>query len=79
MIWMLLVGLVVGAVAKFILPGRDPGGILATMLIGVAGSFVAGWLGLSGGMYHEGEPASFIASVIGAIILLIVYRFLTRK
>lgn len=79
MIWTLLVGLVVGAVAKFILPGKDPGGIFVTMLLGVAGSFVAGWLGIAGGFYAEGAPVGFVASVIGAILLLIVYRLLTNK
>lgn len=79
MIWTLLVGLIVGAVAKFIMPGKDPGGIFVTMLIGVAGSFVAGWLGLAGGLYVEGAPVGFISSVIGAVILLVAYRFLTKK
>ncbi len=74
MIWMLLVGLVVGAVAKFIMPGRDPGGIFVTMILGVMGSALAGWLGLKMGLYTEGDPTGFIASVIGAIILLWIYR-----
>ncbi len=79
MIWTLLVGLVVGAVAKFVMPGRDPGGIFVTMLLGVAGSFVAGWLGIAAGLYVEGEAIGFIASVIGAIILLFAYRLITKK
>jgi uncharacterized membrane protein YeaQ/YmgE (transglycosylase-associated protein family) len=79
MIWTLLVGLVVGAVAKFVMPGRDPGGIFVTMLLGVAGSFVAGWLGIAAGLYVEGEPIGFIAAVIGAVILLFAYRLITKK
>lgn len=79
MIWTLLVGLVVGAVAKFVMPGRDPGGIFVTMLLGVAGSFVAGWLGIASGIYAEGEPIGFIAAVLGAVIILFVYRLITNK
>lgn len=80
MIWALLVGLVVGAVAKFVMPGKDPGGIFVTMLLGVAGSVVANWIGRNVGMYAEGDAAGFIASVIGAMILLAVYRmFVGRK
>jgi uncharacterized membrane protein YeaQ/YmgE (transglycosylase-associated protein family) len=73
-LWMLIIGLVVGALAKLIMPGRDPGGILITMLIGVAGSIIAGLIGRSLGWYHEGESAGFLASIIGAIALLAVYR-----
>jgi uncharacterized membrane protein YeaQ/YmgE (transglycosylase-associated protein family) len=78
-IWMLLIGLVVGAIAKFIMPGKDPGGIIVTMLIGIVGALIAGFLGRALGWYTEGEPAGFIASVVGAILLLIVYRLLTRN
>jgi uncharacterized membrane protein YeaQ/YmgE (transglycosylase-associated protein family) len=73
-LWMLIVGLVIGAIAKFIMPGKDPGGIIVTMLIGIVGALIAGFLGRAVGWYHEGEPAGFIASIIGAILLLIVYR-----
>jgi uncharacterized membrane protein YeaQ/YmgE (transglycosylase-associated protein family) len=75
---MLLIGLIVGAVAKLLMPGNDPGGIIVTMLLGVAGSFVAGYLGRAAGWYAEGEPVGFIASVIGAIILLLLYRLAFR-
>jgi uncharacterized membrane protein YeaQ/YmgE (transglycosylase-associated protein family) len=78
-LWMLIIGLIVGALAKFIMPGRDPGGIIVTILLGIAGSFVAGFLGRSLGWYHEGEPAGFIASLIGAILLLVVYRLATKR
>lgn len=73
-LWMLIIGLVIGALAKLIMPGKDPGGILITMLIGVAGSLIAGFLGRSLGWYSEGESAGFIASIIGALILLGIYR-----
>jgi uncharacterized membrane protein YeaQ/YmgE (transglycosylase-associated protein family) len=77
-LWMLIVGLVVGALAKFFMPGRDPGGAIVTVLLGIAGSVVAGFLGRSLGWYTEGEPAGFLASIVGAILLLAVYRALTR-
>lgn len=73
-LWMLLVGLVVGALAKLVMPGRDPGGIIVTMLLGVAGSLVAGLIGRAVGWYAEGQAAGFIASLVGAIILLAIYR-----
>jgi uncharacterized membrane protein YeaQ/YmgE (transglycosylase-associated protein family) len=63
-----------GAIAKFIMPGKDPGGIIVRMLIGIVGALIAGFLGRAVGWYHEGEPAGFIASIVGAILLLIVYR-----
>ena len=77
-LWMLIIGLVVGVIAKFLMPGNDPGGIIVTMLLGIAGSFVAGLLGRSLGFYDSGEPVGFIASVIGAILLLVLYRLITK-
>jgi uncharacterized membrane protein YeaQ/YmgE (transglycosylase-associated protein family) len=77
-IWMLIIGLIVGALAKLILPGRDPGGIIVTMLIGIAGSLLAGFIGRLLGFYAPGQSAGFIASVIGAIILLLIYRLATH-
>jgi uncharacterized membrane protein YeaQ/YmgE (transglycosylase-associated protein family) len=74
MLWTLIVGLIVGAIAKFLMPGRDPGGFIITMLIGVAGAFVASFIGDSLGWYEQGEPAGFVASVVGAVILLTIYR-----
>jgi uncharacterized membrane protein YeaQ/YmgE (transglycosylase-associated protein family) len=70
----LIVGLVVGALAKLVMPGKDPGGILITMLLGVAGAFVAGALGHSLGWYAIGEGPGLLASVLGAVILLGIYR-----
>ena len=77
-IWTCLIGLVVGAVAKFVLPGKDPGGIWVTMLLGIAGSFLANFLGKTMGWYASGEAAGFIMSVIGAVILLLAYRMFNR-
>ena len=78
-LWMLIIGLVIGAIAKLIMPGKDPGGIIVTMLLGVAGALIAGFLGRAIGWYHEGEPAGFIASVIGAIVLLAIYRMVLAR
>ena len=75
----LIVGLVVGALAKLIMPGRDPGGVIITALLGVAGSFIAGALGHSLGWYEIGEGPGLIASIIGAIILLAIYRMVVRS
>ena len=79
LLWTLLIGLVIGAVAKFLLPGKDPGGIIVTMLIGIAGSFVATYLGRVLGWYQEGQSAGFIMSVLGAILLLDRYHLIRRK
>jgi uncharacterized membrane protein YeaQ/YmgE (transglycosylase-associated protein family) len=78
LIWMLIIGLIVGAIAKFLMPGKDPGGILITMLIGIIGALVAGYLGGALGLYRSGEPAGFIASVLGAVLLLFIYRLLRK-
>lgn len=79
MIWMIVVGLCVGVVAKVLMPGPDPGGVVITILIGIAGSIIAGLLGRSIGWYGDGEPVGFIASILGAVILLFVYRALTGR
>lgn len=76
-IWTLLIGLVAGALAKLIMPGRDPGGIIVTMLLGVAGAFVAGFLGRAFGWYNEvGDGPGLIAAIVGSIVLLGVYRLI---
>jgi len=77
-LWMLIIGLIIGAIAKFLMPGRDPGGFIVTILIGIVGALIAGFLGRALGWYAEGEPAGFIASVVGAILLLVVYRLFTK-
>jgi len=75
--WTLLIGLVAGALAKLVMPGRDPGGIIVTMLLGVAGAFVAGFLGRAFGWYSEvGDAPGLIAAVIGSVILLALYRLI---
>lgn len=79
LIWTALIGLVIGAVAKFIMPGKDPGGIIVTSLIGIAGSLVASYAGRAIGWYREGQSAGFIMSVVGAIVLLAVYHMLKPK
>ncbi|HET9942307.1 MAG TPA: GlsB/YeaQ/YmgE family stress response membrane protein [Terriglobia bacterium] len=78
-LWMLVVGLVVGALAKLFMPGRDPGGVIVTMLIGLAGAAVAGFLGRAVGWYAPGDAAGFIASILGAVVLLVIYRALIGR
>lgn len=78
-IWMLIVGLVVGAIAKLMMPGKDPGGIFITMLLGIAGALVAGFLGRALGWYREGEPVGLFASIIGAVVLLGLYRMMSKS
>jgi uncharacterized membrane protein YeaQ/YmgE (transglycosylase-associated protein family) len=78
-LWMCLIGLIAGALAKLIMPGRDPGGIFITMLLGIAGSLLAGFLGRSLGWYQDGQGAGLILSVVGALLLLAVYRMFKRS
>ena len=75
----ILFGLVVGVIAKFLMPGRDPGGFIVTTLLGIVGAVVGGWLGRALGLYGEGEPAGFIMAVIGAIVLLLAYRMIIGR
>jgi uncharacterized membrane protein YeaQ/YmgE (transglycosylase-associated protein family) len=78
-VWTLVIGLLAGIVAKLLMPGKDPGGFIITMLLGVAGAFVATYLGQAVGWYEAGQGAGFIGAVVGAIILLIAYRLVRRK
>ncbi len=78
-LWVAIIGLVVGALAKLIMPGKDPGGIFITMLLGIAGSFLATFLGRAVGWYQEGQAAGFIMSLIGAVILLAIYRMVKKS
>jgi uncharacterized membrane protein YeaQ/YmgE (transglycosylase-associated protein family) len=78
-LWWIVFGLIVGAVAKLIMPGRDSGGIIVTILLGIVGSLLGGWLGQALGMYGPGEPTGFVMAVIGAIVVLLLYRLLTRR
>ncbi len=73
-LWTLIIGLIVGAVAKLLMPGKDPGGFIITILLGIAGSFVATYLGRALGWYRDGSSAGFIMSVVGAMLLLLIYR-----
>jgi uncharacterized membrane protein YeaQ/YmgE (transglycosylase-associated protein family) len=78
-IWTLIIGFLAGALAKLVMPGKDPGGFIITTLLGIAGAFLARYLGMALGWYHEEDSAGFIASVIGAIILLAIYRLFTKR
>ena len=75
----ILFGLVVGVVGKFLMPGRDPGGFIVTILLGIAGALLGGFIGQSLGFYREGEPAGFIMAVIGSIVLLLLYRLFVGR
>jgi uncharacterized membrane protein YeaQ/YmgE (transglycosylase-associated protein family) len=78
-VWTLIVGLVVGALAKLFMPGKDPGGFIVTILIGIAGSFVARFLGQAVGWYRPGQTPGLIASILGAMVLLFLYRVIKRR
>jgi uncharacterized membrane protein YeaQ/YmgE (transglycosylase-associated protein family) len=77
-VWTLIIGLLAGIVAKFLMPGKDPGGFIITILLGIAGAFVATYLGQAIGWYQAGQGAGFIGAVVGAIILLLIYRLVRR-
>jgi uncharacterized membrane protein YeaQ/YmgE (transglycosylase-associated protein family) len=72
-------GLIVGAIAKLLMPGRDPGGWIVTILLGIAGAVIGGWMGRAAGWYGPNEPAGFLMSLLGAIILLVLYRLLFAR
>jgi uncharacterized membrane protein YeaQ/YmgE (transglycosylase-associated protein family) len=72
-------GLIVGALAKLVMPGRDPGGIIVTIVLGIVGAVLGGWLGRAIGLYGPGEPAGFVMALIGALILLGLYRLLVAR
>jgi uncharacterized membrane protein YeaQ/YmgE (transglycosylase-associated protein family) len=78
-LWVVLIGLIVGALAKLIMPGKDPGGFIVTILIGIAGSLVATWIGQGIGWYREGQSAGFVMSVLGALLLLGIYHVVRRR
>ncbi len=75
----ILFGLIVGALAKLVMPGRDPGGIIVTMLLGIAGALLGGFAGRALGLYGPGEAAGFLMSFVGAVILLALYRMMARR
>jgi uncharacterized membrane protein YeaQ/YmgE (transglycosylase-associated protein family) len=76
--WIVIGGLA-GAIAKFLMPGKDPGGCIITILLGIAGALVAGWLGKMIGWYDTNEGAGFIAAIVGAFILLGIYRLIAGR
>ena len=77
-IWLIVIGFIVGIVAKFAMPGNDRGGFIFTTLLGIVGSVLGGYLGQVLGFYGEGEPAGFLMSVVGAMVLLFIGRKLSR-
>jgi uncharacterized membrane protein YeaQ/YmgE (transglycosylase-associated protein family) len=78
-IWAIIIGFIVGLVAKFLMPGRDPGGFIVTTLLGIVGALVATFLGQALGIYAAGQSAGFIGAVIGAIVVLLVYHMLRGR
>lgn len=79
LIWTFILGLIVGVVAKAVMPGKDPGGLIITAILGIAGSFVGTYVGQFLGWYHQGETAGFLMSILGAIILLAIYRMFKKS
>ena len=75
----IIIGGIAGAIAKFLMPGRDPGGCIVTILLGIAGAVLAGWLGHALGWYSANEGAGFIAAIVGAFILLAIYRMIAGR
>ena len=75
----ILFGLVIGIIAKLLMPGRDPGGFIVTILIGIAGAMIGGFVGRAMGFYGEGETAGWLMSILGAVILLALYRMIARR
>jgi uncharacterized membrane protein YeaQ/YmgE (transglycosylase-associated protein family) len=75
----IIFGLIVGALAKFVMPGRDPGGVIVTMLLGIIGALVGGFLGRMLGLYEAGEPAGFVGAFLGAVLVLWIYRATRRR
>jgi len=79
MLWVLIIGLMVGVVAKFLMPGKGPGGFVMTILLGIGGAMVANWVGEAFGIYSQGEPAGFIAAVLGSMAILFAYKMLISE
>lgn len=78
-IWIILIGLVVGAIAKLLMPGKDPGGWIVTALLGIAGSILGTWIGRMLHFYAKGETAGLLMSIVGAMLLLAIYHLVRRK
>jgi uncharacterized membrane protein YeaQ/YmgE (transglycosylase-associated protein family) len=79
MIYTIVIGFVIGLVARFLMPGRDAAGFIVTILLGIAGSFVGSYLGQAMGLYLPGQPAGFLMSVVGAMILLFGFRMVQAR
>ena len=79
LIWAIIIGFVVGLVAKLLMPGRDPGGFIITTILGIVGALVATWLGQAMGIYAAGQSAGFIGAVIGAIVVLFIYHLIRGR
>ena len=77
-LWAILIGFVVGLIAKFLMPGRDGGGFILTALLGIAGALVGGFIGRTAGWYGESDPVGFVMAVVGSIVLLVLYRLVIR-
>ena len=77
-LWTIVVGFVVGALAKFLMPGKDPSGFIITTVLGIGGAVTAAFLGQYMGWYRAGQPAGFIGAILGAILILIIYRLMKR-
>ena len=75
----IVIGLIAGGIAKLLMPGKDPGGCLITILLGIAGALLAGFIGKAVGWYEEGEAAGFVAAIVGAFIILFLYRMILRR
>lgn len=75
----IIIGFLAGVVAKLLMPGRDPGGFIITIILGIVGAFVATWLGQAIGWYEDGEAAGFVGAVVGAIIVLAIYRMIVGR
>ena len=75
----IIAGLIIGVLAKLVMPGKDPGGIIATILIGIAGALLGGFLGRALGLYGEGDAAGWLMSIVGAIVLLALYRMMVGR
>ena len=78
-LWIIIIGLLAGALARFIVPGRDPGGVLVSIILGIVGALVATFLGKMLGLYQPGESAGFIGATVGAILVLLIYHMIRRR
>lgn len=79
LLWTILIGLLAGALAKFLMPGKDPGGIVVTMLLGIVGAVVMTFLGQMLGLYQPGQKAGFLGAVVGAVLILAIFRQVKKK